>query len=67
MTHQDKRVAVVTGATSGIGLAVARLLAAQNHLVFIGARTADNVASTVKQLQAEGFEGTQFDHLGSPG
>uniref|UniRef100_UPI00278C5BD5 SDR family NAD(P)-dependent oxidoreductase n=1 Tax=Streptomyces sp. KL118A TaxID=3045153 RepID=UPI00278C5BD5 len=54
--QQDKRVAVVTGATSGIGLAAARLLAAQGHRVFIGARTAENVASTVKQLREEGLD-----------
>ncbi|MFG2622096.1 SDR family NAD(P)-dependent oxidoreductase [Streptomyces sp. NPDC048507] len=56
MSDQGKRVAVVTGATSGIGLAVARLLAAQDHRVFIGARNAENVAATVKQLRDEGFE-----------
>ncbi|MEU8502279.1 3-oxoacyl-ACP reductase FabG [Streptomyces lavendulae] len=56
MSDQDKRVAVVTGATSGIGLAVARLLAAQDHRVFIGARSAENVAQTVKELQGEGLE-----------
>ncbi|MDH6137089.1 ketoreductase [Kitasatospora sp. MAA4] len=56
MTQQDQRVAVVTGATSGIGLAVARLLASQQHKVFIGARSAENVAETVKQLQAEGLD-----------
>ncbi|WP_411107571.1 3-oxoacyl-ACP reductase FabG [Streptomyces sp. cmx-4-9] len=50
------RVAVITGATSGIGLASARLLASQNHRVFIGARNADNVAATVKELQDEGLE-----------
>ena len=50
------RVAIVTGATSGIGLASARLLASQNHVVFIGARTAENVTSTVKQLREEGLE-----------
>ncbi|ARZ71623.1 MULTISPECIES: 3-oxoacyl-ACP reductase FabG [Streptomyces] len=57
------RVALVTGGTSGIGLAVARLLASQNHQVFIGARNADNVAETVKQLQAEGLDvdGTTLD------
>ncbi|MEU6996509.1 3-oxoacyl-ACP reductase FabG [Streptomyces sp. NPDC046465] len=54
--QQDKRVALVTGATSGIGLAVARLLAGQGHRVFIGARTAENVASTVKQLREEGLD-----------
>lgn len=46
-----RRVALVTGATSGIGLAVARLLAEQDHQVFVGARSADNVATTIKQLR----------------
>ncbi|CAL9502228.1 MULTISPECIES: 3-oxoacyl-ACP reductase FabG [Streptomyces] len=53
---QDKRVALVTGATSGIGLAVARLLAEQGHRVFLGARSAENVAATVKELQSAGLE-----------
>ncbi|MYY01858.1 MULTISPECIES: 3-oxoacyl-ACP reductase FabG [unclassified Streptomyces] len=53
---QDTRVAVVTGATSGIGLAVARLLAGQGHRVYIGARNAENVASTVKELREEGLD-----------
>ncbi|MFF3333590.1 3-oxoacyl-ACP reductase FabG [Streptomyces sp. NPDC002888] len=63
MSQQDKRVALVTGATSGIGLAAARLLAAQNHRVFIGARNPENVAETVKQLQDEGLDvdGTTLD------
>ncbi|WP_327257941.1 3-oxoacyl-ACP reductase FabG [Streptomyces sp. NBC_01244] len=54
--HSTPKVAVVTGATSGIGLASARLLASQNHKVFIGARNADNIAATVKELQAEGLD-----------
>jgi ketoreductase len=49
------RVAIVTGATSGIGLATARLLAA-DHRVYIGARNAENVAVTVKELTDAGLE-----------
>ena len=54
--QQDQRVDLVTGATSGIGLAAARILAAGGHRVFIGARTAENVTSTVKQLREEGLD-----------
>jgi ketoreductase len=54
--YQDKRVAFVTGATSGIGLAVARLLGTQDHKVFICARTGETVTSTVKELTAEGLD-----------
>ncbi|GAA2962458.1 3-oxoacyl-ACP reductase FabG [Streptomyces enissocaesilis] len=63
MTQQDQPVALVTGATSGIGLAVARLLAGRGHRVFIGARNAENVAATIKQLQDEGLQvdGTTLD------
>ncbi|MFB7947565.1 3-oxoacyl-ACP reductase FabG [Kitasatospora phosalacinea] len=56
MTGQPPRTAVVTGGTSGIGLAVARLLAAQQHRVFLGARDGDQVAATVKELRAEGLD-----------
>ncbi|MFF5019607.1 3-oxoacyl-ACP reductase FabG [Streptomyces sp. NPDC001165] len=54
--HTTTRVALVTGGTSGIGLASARLLAQQGHQVYIGARSAENIAETVKELQAEGLD-----------
>ncbi|MFE1321136.1 3-oxoacyl-ACP reductase FabG [Kitasatospora phosalacinea] len=56
MTQQPTRTAVVTGGTSGIGLAVVRLLAAQRHRVFLGARDGDQVAATVEELRAEGLD-----------
>ena len=56
MSNDGKRVAVVTGATSGIGLAVTRALAAQGHKVFICARSADALELTVKELQDEGLD-----------
>ncbi|MEV0373404.1 3-oxoacyl-ACP reductase FabG [Streptomyces sp. NPDC050636] len=63
MPQHTQRLALITGGTSGIGLAAARLLAAQGHTVFIGARSAENVAATVKQLREEGIEadGTALD------
>jgi ketoreductase len=56
MSLEAQRVALVTGATSGIGLAVTRALAARGHKVFICARSADNVVVTVKELRAEGLD-----------
>ncbi|MFJ8150364.1 3-oxoacyl-ACP reductase FabG [Streptomyces sp. NPDC096094] len=63
MSDTTRRVALVTGATSGIGLEAARLLAQQGHQVFIGARDADNVAHTAKALREEGLDvdGRQLD------
>lgn len=63
MLKEQERVAVVTGATSGIGLAVASSLAAAGDKVFICARDAGKVDLTVKQLRAEGGEvaGTACD------
>ncbi|SEN18483.1 SDR family NAD(P)-dependent oxidoreductase [Actinacidiphila rubida] len=51
----DGRVALITGATSGIGLAVARTLGRAGIRVFLTARTAENVEATVKALDAEGI------------
>jgi ketoreductase len=56
MSDQGNPVAFITGATSGIGLAGAKLLGSQGHRVFISARSADSVASTVKNLTAAGIE-----------
>jgi len=63
MSQQQNRVAVITGGTSGIGLATARLLAGQGYSVFVGARTAENVTATVKQAREEGLDvdGTAVD------
>jgi ketoreductase len=50
------KTAIVTGATSGIGLAVAELLASTDHRVYLCARSADNVTLTVKRLREKGYE-----------
>ncbi|MEU5811756.1 MULTISPECIES: SDR family NAD(P)-dependent oxidoreductase [unclassified Streptomyces] len=63
MTTETKPVALVTGGTSGIGLAVVRDLARRGHRVFLCARTGPQVEQTVADLRAEGLEvaGTAAD------
>jgi ketoreductase len=56
MTERSQRFALVTGGTSGIGHATARLLASRGDKVRICARNADNVALAVKQFQDHGLE-----------
>lgn len=53
MSSIDGRSAVVTGATRGIGLAVARALLDRGGRVFICARSRDGVDQTVASLKAE--------------
>lgn len=52
----EKPVALVTGGTSGIGLAVVRDLGRRGHRVFLCARTAEAVERTVEELRAEGLD-----------
>ncbi|MEV6603567.1 SDR family NAD(P)-dependent oxidoreductase [Kutzneria sp. NPDC051319] len=49
------RVALVTGGTSGIGLACVKTLAEQGFRVFLCARDAERVAATVKELRDGGL------------
>ena len=48
------RVAVITGASSGIGLACAEQLASQGVAVMLGARRADRLQAAVDGIQAKG-------------
>jgi NAD(P)-dependent dehydrogenase (short-subunit alcohol dehydrogenase family) len=48
------RVAVITGASSGIGLACAEQLAGQGVAVMLGARRADRLQAVVDRIQAKG-------------
>ncbi|MFJ8398694.1 SDR family NAD(P)-dependent oxidoreductase [Streptomyces sp. NPDC094144] len=52
----NEPVALITGATSGIGLAVARQLGRSGHRVFLCARTGPDVKQTVEDLRDEGLE-----------
>ncbi len=57
------RVALVTGATSGIGRATAKALVAQGDRVYICARTGDDVERTVDEIRRQGHDvdGTTCD------
>jgi ketoreductase len=53
-SEQSQSVALVTGATRGIGLEVARMLAGRGIAVFLCSRDHDDVATTVKEMQQQG-------------
>ncbi|CAL9478985.1 putative oxidoreductase [Streptomyces sp. enrichment culture] len=54
MTRTTAKVVAVTGASSGIGEATARRLAADGHRVFLGARRTDRLAALTEEINAAG-------------
>lgn len=54
--HPDRRPAVVTGASSGIGAAAALALAVAGHPIALGARRLDRCAGVAEQIRAAGGE-----------
>jgi short-subunit dehydrogenase len=53
---QEQRAAIVTGASSGIGLALARMLAEEGHAVTMAARRAEKLGAAASALRADGLE-----------
>ncbi|MFC8042160.1 SDR family NAD(P)-dependent oxidoreductase [Nocardia sp. NPDC057353] len=56
MVDSTKPVALVTGATSGMGLEIARSLASNGMRVFLCARHAETLTETIKELQSQDLE-----------
>lgn len=54
--HPERRTAVITGASSGIGRATAALLAERGHPVVLGARRVDRCTELAERIRADGGE-----------
>ncbi len=55
-----KKVALVTGGSSGLGLELARRLGQSGYVVYLLARTQERLSLAVNQLKAEGIEAGGF-------
>lgn len=56
MSELNNKIVAITGASSGIGEAAARLLAAKGARVLLGARRTDRLATVVAEIRAAGGE-----------
>src|ERR671914_1682811 len=50
------RAALITGASSGIGLAIARVLGEEGHALTVAARRPEKLASAAAELRERGYE-----------
>jgi len=60
MSNSDKRTAIVTGAGSGIGRAIALRLASEGTEIAVGDRDAEGGAETVSLIEAAGGKAENF-------
>src|SRR3954451_11130090 len=51
-----ERAAIVTGASSGIGLAIAHTLGETGHGLTVAARRPEKLAAAAEELRAQGYE-----------
>jgi NAD(P)-dependent dehydrogenase (short-subunit alcohol dehydrogenase family) len=51
-----ERAAIVTGASSGIGLAIARMLGQEGHALTLAARRPEKLSAATEELRGEGFD-----------
>jgi len=56
----DSRIILVTGANTGIGYELVRLLAEQGHTVYLGARNPQSGREAEEKLHSEGFKSVKF-------
>ena len=58
MVKSDKKIAVISGASSGIGLAIVKQLGQMGNFVFAGARKTDDIANLTA---LENVQGVRLD------